>query len=71
MKKETVIKTITECAKDYYQFLKNQNLLFIFGNMQKCSYFEVIFLPRHFQHLTGVEVNTEKVSGSVDFMRNV
>lgn len=67
MKKETVIKTITECAKDYQQFLENQNLLFIFGNMQKCFYFEAIFLPRHFRHLTGVEVNTEKVFGSVDF----
>lgn len=67
MKKETAIKTITECAKDYHQFLENQNLLFVFGNMQKLSYFEAIFLPRHFRHLTGVEVSTEKVSGSVDF----
>ena len=67
MKKEVAIKAITQCAKDYHTYLENQNLLFLFGSQQKPDFFEAVFLPRHFIHLTGVEISNRKFSGSSDF----
>ncbi len=67
MQKEQAIKIITDCAKDYRQNLANKNLAFIFGSAQNTDYFETLFLPRHFLHLTGVHLTNPNSSGSVDF----
>lgn len=67
MKKENAIKIIAACAKDYHTYLENKNLLFLFGSPQKPEFFEAAFLPRHFLHLTGVEVTDKHFSGSSDF----
>lgn len=57
MKKEDAIKVITECAKIYNTNLENKNVMFIFGSSaQKLSAFESLFLPKHFLHLTGVDI---------------
>lgn len=44
------------CAADYQENLENKNYIFIFQNRKnnKIDYFEAIFLPRHFMHLTGL-----------------
>lgn len=67
MKKETAIKIIVGCAKDYHTYLENKNLLFLFGAPQQPQFFEAAFLPRNFLHLTGVEVVGTRFSGSSDF----
>lgn len=67
MKKEIAIKIITSCARDYHRYLENQNLLFLFGTLQNTGFFEAAFLPRHFLHLTGVEVANGRFTGSSDF----
>ena len=67
MKKENAVKIITECAKDYHTYLENHNLAFLFGSPQKAEFFEAVFLPRHFLHLTGVDLTGKKGSGSSDF----
>lgn len=66
MKKEEAIKIITSCAKQYKENLENRNLLFIFKNEKGFDFFQAVFLPRNFLHLTGVEVN-EKTVKSTDF----
>lgn len=67
MKKENAIKIIVACANEYHTYLENHNLLYIFGKPQKPNYFEAAFLPRHFLHLTGVDVAENRFSGSSDF----
>ena len=47
--------------------MENKNLLFLFGSQQKTDFFESVFLPRHFLHLTGVEISEGKFFGSSDF----
>ena len=44
------------CASDYKNFLENKNYIFIYLDRQKnkIDFFEAIFLPRHFMHLTGL-----------------
>lgn len=51
------IRIVTSAAKDYQNMLENNNYIFIYKNRstQQIEYFEVIFLPRNFQHLTGIE----------------
>ena len=55
MEKQEAIKIITTCAQNYKTNLENKNLLFIFGNQHKAEYFETLFLPQNFIHLTGIE----------------
>ncbi len=69
MKKTEAIQVITTCAKRYHTHLVNRNLLFVFGALQAPSYFEAVFLPRHFLHLTGVSLSAERFTGSSDFYR--
>jgi len=57
MKKDEIIKIITTCAKEYKKNLENKNLFFIFEYKQRVGYFETVFLPRNFLHLTGIEIN--------------
>lgn len=68
MDKQTAVKIITECAKEYHTYLENKNLAFVFGSPPKAEFFEASFLPRNFLHLTGVTM-TNKVSGSSDFYK--
>ena len=62
MDKKTAINIITNCAKDYKKNLVNKNILFIFNNNSKMDFFEAVFLPRHFLHLTGIKVTNIKSS---------
>lgn len=67
------IKIIVNTAKDYNKLLENKNFIFIYRNRMnnKIEYFETVFLPRHFQHLCGVDyihAKTGKViHNSADF----
>lgn len=67
MKKDEAIRIMAECAKLYHENLENHNLLFVFGLPQAPEYFEATFLPRHFLHLTGVELSADRVKSSTDF----
>ncbi|MEG0020798.1 MAG: PBECR4 domain-containing protein, partial [Oscillospiraceae bacterium] len=63
MKKEAAIKIITDCAKIYDTNLANKNILFLFKSSgNKIEYFEAVFLPQHFLHLTGVQPAPKKTS---------
>ena len=44
------------CAADYQKNLENKNYIFIFQNREtnQIDFFEAVFLPRHFIHLTGL-----------------
>lgn len=55
-KKET-LHIITATAKVYAKMLEGLNYLFIYRNRSdnKIEYFETVFLPRNYQHLTGVD----------------
>lgn len=67
MKKNKAIRIITNCAKEYNEYLENKNLLFVFGNNHKQEAFEAVFEPRHFLHLTGIEANGRFINRSSDF----
>jgi len=70
--KKEAVKIVIAMAKEYNKLLEGVNYLFVYRNrLDNCvEYFETVFLPRNFQHLTGLEyVNTEgKVqNSSIDF----
>ena len=67
MRKEEAAKIIIGCAKMYHENLENNNLLFIFGLPQMPEYFEAVFLPRHFLHLTGALIPATHFISSTDF----
>ena len=69
MKKEEAIKIMTKCAKDYHTYLENKNLLFLFGSKENPYFFEAVFLPRHFLHLTGAQISKNRISGSSEFYK--
>lgn len=57
------VRIITLAAQDYDRILNGKNYIFIFKNRinNQIEYFESVFLPRNFQHLTGVDfINEEK-----------
>ena len=54
MTKRDAIRTMVDCAKLFHENLEGKNVLFVFGVQQKPEFFEAVFLPRHFLHLTGV-----------------
>ena len=68
MEKKEAIRILSECAKLYKAHLLNKNILIIFDTKDGPAYFEAVFLPRHFLHLTGVGL-TNKTGGSSDFFR--
>ena len=55
--KKEVIYTITNAAKEYKKRLDGRNFLFIYRDRKsgEIEFFETLFLPRNYQHLTGVE----------------
>lgn len=69
MRKEEAIRIIARCAKSYHENLENKNLLFLFGHDKNPEFFEASFLPRHFLHLTGVELSNRKSGGSSNFYK--
>ena len=49
---------ILHVKQQYNLNLENKNLLFIFNSkFSNIEYFETLFLPKHFLHLTGVISN--------------
>ena len=67
MSNEVATKIIADCAKEYHNNLENQNLLIVFGSPDTPSYFETVFLPSNFLHLTGVKPISDKASSSFAF----
>ena len=55
--KKEALRIIIATAKEYAKMLEDQNYLFIYRNRvsNEIEYFEAVFLPRNYQHLTGVE----------------
>lgn len=55
--KKEVLRIIIATAKEYAKMLEGLNYLFIYCNRisNEIEYFEAVFLPRNYQHLTGVE----------------
>lgn len=55
--KKEALRIIIAAAREYAKILEGLNYLFIYrdrGN-NEIEYFEAVFLPRNFQHLTGIE----------------
>ncbi len=68
MKKTEILKTILKSAKLYSENLENKNLIFIFNNENnETNYFEVLFEPRHFHHLTGTRIVNPSIKSKVEF----
>lgn len=59
--KKEAIRIVTSAAKDYHSILEGNNFLFIFRDKENNSigFFETVFLPRNYQHLTGIEMLDE------------
>lgn len=55
--KKEALRIIIATAKEYAKMLEGLNYLFIFRDRtsNEIEYFESVFLPRNYQHLTGVE----------------
>ena len=55
--KKEALRIIIATAKEYAKMLGGLNYLFIYRNRvsNEIEYFEAVFLPRNYQHLTGVE----------------
>ena len=68
MKKEEAIRILATCAAQYRSNLENKNLLYVFDDSGKTQFFESLFLPRHYLHLTGVELLSVHIR-STDFYR--
>lgn len=70
--KKEALKTIIATAKEYKKMLDGMNYLFVYRNRENnhLEYFETIFLPRNYLHLTGVEYVNERgeiQKNAVDF----
>jgi hypothetical protein len=64
MRKDDALRIVTSCAKQYRDNLENKNLKFVFSNNGAEEYFESLFLPRHFLHLTGVQLLAQHMKSS-------
>lgn len=55
--KKEALRIIIATAKEYAKMLEGLNYLFIYRNRtsNEIEHFESVFLPRNYQHLTGVE----------------
>ena len=69
MRKEEAMRILTSCAKQYSSNLVNRNLLFLFSADSTVSFIKALFLPKHFLHLTGVELLSPGM-GASDFYRS-
>jgi hypothetical protein len=66
--KNAAIRIITSCAKQYCENLANRNILFAFSENKTLRCFEALALPRHYLHLTGVDVTAKNLRSS-DFYK--
>ena len=55
--KETAVGIIHECAVLYSKNLSGRNVMFVTESNNRAVFFEALFLPRNFLHLTGVKTN--------------
>ncbi len=55
--KKEALRIIIATAKQYAEMLEGLNYLFVYRNRSnhKIEYFETVFLPRNYQHLTGID----------------
>lgn len=55
--KKDALRIVVTTAKEYAKSLEGMNYLFIYRNRDnnKIEFFEAVFLPRNYQHLTGIE----------------
>ena len=67
MKKDKAIEIIISSANKYKENLCNKNLLFIYQHGSNVNKIETAFFPRHFCHLTGVDISNSRIKSSVDF----
>lgn len=70
--KEEALRIIISTAKEYKNRLENRNYLFVYRDRETnlIEFFEALFLPRNYQHLTGIEYldsNGNVRRNSVDF----
>ncbi len=70
--KKEALRIIITTAKEYKKMLEGMNYLFVYRNRENnlLEFFETLFLPRNYLHLTGIEyVNAkgEKQMNAVDF----
>ncbi len=67
--KAEAIRIIVPCAEAYHKNLENTNLLIAHArnSHSEVQFFEVVFLPRHFLHLTGVKFPEDNELRSVEF----
>ncbi|GHV44777.1 hypothetical protein FACS1894204_02490 [Synergistales bacterium] len=72
MTKEEAIITIHNCALLYSNNLSRKNVLFISKSNDKSMYFEPLFMPENFLHLTGVKIEKkfEKKLKSLSFFQH-
>ena len=56
---DEIIRIIHNCAVAYSNNLLNNNVLFVTASESKADYFEALFRPENFLHLTGVKTNLE------------
>lgn len=54
--KKEAVGICIQCAESYKKLLENRNYIFIYQDRETntIQFFETIFLPRHFMHLTGL-----------------
>lgn len=50
------VRIAISCAEDYHRLLENKNYLFLYEDRatHRLMYYETVFLPRHYMHLTGL-----------------
>lgn len=55
--KKEALRIIISTAKEYKNILDGKNFLFVYRDRKnnKIEFFETVFLPRNYQHLTGIE----------------
>lgn len=68
---EEAVRISIRCALDYQKSLENKNYIFIYENRKTgyIEFFEAVFLPRHFMHLTGLNY-TEKYRKELNLKKN-
>lgn len=71
MDKDNALKIIVTCAKIYKENLLNKNVLFVYGSLANINYIETLFLQRHFLHLTGVHVQSKRLSSTEFFSMSI
>lgn len=59
--KTDVIRIIHKCAVLYHENLSGKNIMFVTVNENGADYFEALFQPQNFLHLTGVKTNLNSI----------